>query len=46
MYKGLDFANRGGKDYEFGEIAGLLEAGWTQRDYESAKGTEEKTFEE
>jgi len=25
----LDFSKRGGKDYEFDEIPGLLEAGWT-----------------
>lgn len=46
VYKALNYAHRGGKDYEFAEIAGLLEGGWTQGDYEMAKGTEEKTFEE
>ena len=29
VYKALDFSKRGGKDYEFDEIPGLLEAGWT-----------------
>jgi len=46
VYKALDFTKRGGKDYEFDEIPGLLEAGWTLKEYEQAKGTEEKTFEE
>jgi len=42
----LDFSKKGAQDFEFAEINGLLEAGWTQKDYEEAKGTEEKTFEE
>ena len=46
VYPPLNFSNRNGADYEFSEIAGLLQAGWTQADYEAAKGTEEKTFEE
>ena len=46
VYKALDFSKRGGKDYEFSEVPGLVESGWTLPDYESAKGTEEKTFEE
>ena len=46
VYKALDFSTRGGKDFEFHEVPGLIEAGWTVLQYESAKGTEEKTFEE
>ena len=46
VYKSLDFSKRGGKDFEFSEVPGLVESGWTLLDYESAKGTEEKTFEE
>lgn len=46
MFKALDIGKRGGIDYEFGDIPGLIEAGWTQADYEAAKETEEKTFEE
>lgn len=46
VYPPLNFSNRNGADYEFSEIAGLLQAGWTQGDYEAAKGTEEKSFEE
>jgi histone acetyltransferase len=42
----LDFQARGGNDFEFVEIPGLLEAGWTQQGYNEAKGTEEKSFEE
>lgn len=46
VYAPLDFSKREGRDYEFDEVSGLLEAGWTKKDYEEAKGTEEKTFEE
>jgi len=46
IYDALDFSKKGGNDYDFNEIKGLLEAGWNQKDYEEAKGTEEKTFEE
>ena len=46
IYKALDFSRRGANDFEFNEIEGLIEAGWTQRAYNEAKGTEEKTFEE
>jgi histone acetyltransferase len=46
IYDALDFSKKGGNDYDFNEIQGLIEAGWTQKDYEEAKGTEEKTFEE
>lgn len=46
IHPALDFSNKGGKDFEFPEISGLLQAGWTQKEYEEAKGTEEKTFEE
>ena len=46
IYEALDFNKKGEQDYEFSEINGLVEAGWTQKDYEEAKGTEEKTFEE
>lgn len=35
-----------GKDIEFTEIEGLLESGWTMKDYNEAKGTEQKTFDE
>jgi hypothetical protein len=42
----LDFSKKGGLDFEFDEIKGLMEAGWTQKAYEEAKGTEEKSFEE
>ena len=43
QFAGPEFA---GKDYDFNEICGLLEAGWTKTDYEAAKGTEEKSFEQ
>ena len=46
VYKQLNFGKRAGQDFEFSEIPGLVESGWTLQDYESAKGTEEKTFEE
>lgn len=48
IYAQLDFVGPefAGKDYDFNEIQGLLEAGWTKKDYESAKGTEEKSFEQ
>ena len=46
IHPSLEFANRAGKDYDFPEISGLLEAGWTQQLYEEARGSEEKTFEE
>lgn len=46
VHNALDFTKKGAQDFEFNEIAGLLEAGWTQKDYEEAKGTEEKTFEQ
>jgi histone acetyltransferase len=46
IYPPLDFQANGGKDFDFQDIAGLLEAGWTKRTYETAKGTEEKSFEE
>ena len=46
IYPALDFSKKGEQDFEFSEIPGLIEAGWTQKDYEEAKGTEEKTFEE
>ena len=46
VFRGLDISKRGGRDYEFNEIPGLIEAGWTQADYEAVKETEEKTFEE
>lgn len=46
IHAALDFSKKGAQDFEFNEISGLLEAGWTQKDYEEAKGTEEKTFEE
>jgi histone acetyltransferase len=42
----LDFSRKGASDFEFNEIPGLVEAGWTKKDYDEAKGTEEKTFEE
>lgn len=29
----LDFNNRGGKDYEFTEVPGLSESGWTLYEY-------------
>lgn len=29
IYSALEFSNRAGKDYEFSEISGLMEAGWT-----------------
>lgn len=44
--KGLDINKRGGRDYEFDEIPGLMQAGWTKHAYEVVKETEEKTFEE
>ena len=34
-----------GENFEFHNIPGLKEAGWTKKAYEEAKGTEEKTFE-
>lgn len=43
QFAGPEFA---GKDYDFNEICGLLEAGWTKTEYEAAKGTEEKSFEQ
>lgn len=46
IYEALDFSNKGGQDFEFQEILGLMEAGWTKKEYEEAKGTEEKTFSE
>lgn len=46
VFKSLDLAKRGGNDYEFNDIPGLIEAGWTQKEYEQVKETEEKTFEE
>lgn len=46
IHSPLDFAKKGGNDFEFQEIPGLVEAGWTLKDYNEAKGTEEKTFEE
>ena len=46
VFKGLDLKENGGKDFEFDEIAGLLEAGWTKEDYEAVKAQEEKTFED
>jgi histone acetyltransferase len=46
VYPALDFAEKNAdKEYDFNEIMGLLEAGWTKKDYEAAKGTEEKSFE-
>jgi len=33
-------------EFDFDEIPGLKEAGWTQQAYEQAKEGEEKTFEE
>ena len=47
IYPVLDFATKRDQDFsfEFHEIPGLLEAGWTKKDYEEVKGSEEKTFE-
>jgi len=45
IYNELDFVQKGEENFEFNEVSGLLEAGWTQTEYDSAKGTEEKTFE-
>lgn len=44
-YRALNFSQRKGKDFEFHEIPGILESGWTLKEYQMAKGTEEKTFE-
>ena len=52
LSKFLTYAHQNGikqlhvsREYDFNEIMGLLEAGWTKKDYEAAKGTEEKSFE-
>ena len=34
VYKALDFSKRGGKNFEFSEVSGLVESGWTLLDYE------------
>lgn len=46
IYPALDFNKMKGEDYQFNQIGGLEPAGWTEQDYDQAKGTEEKTFEE
>jgi histone acetyltransferase len=46
VHSPLDFRNKGREDFSFAEITGLEPAGWTQKEYDEAKGTEEKTFEE
>lgn len=43
-YKGLDFTNK--SEYQFHEIEGLREAGWTLFQYEKAKDADEKSFEQ
>ncbi|CDW81357.1 histone acetyltransferase gcn5-like [Stylonychia lemnae] len=43
--EGLRF-DQGKAHYEFDEIFGLKEAGWTQKAYELAKAAEERTFQE
>ena len=45
VHEALQFEQRE-RDFEFHEINGLLQAGWTKHDYEIVKGTEEKSFEE
>jgi hypothetical protein len=44
VYPGLTFEN--GIGYDFDEVPGLKEAGWTQRTYQEAREGEEKTFEQ
>jgi len=34
IYPALDFSTRDGKDFEFSEIPGLVEAGWTKKLYD------------
>ena len=42
----LDFINRDGKDYEFREVPGLSESGWTLYEYKKTSGEGEKSFED
>ena len=44
VYPGLRFDE--GREYQFEEVPGLKEAGWSARTYEQAKEGEEKTFEQ
>lgn len=43
IYKGLDFSSK--SSYEFNEIPGLKEAGWTEEDYKNSI-EDDKSFEE
>lgn len=46
VHPGLKWAEEEKRDeFEFDEIPGLREAGWTKKSYELAKEGEEKTFE-
>jgi hypothetical protein len=44
IYPGLQFSE-GKREYQFEEIPGLREAGWTAKTYDKARESEEKTFE-
>ena len=48
IYPALDFTTKVNQDFsfDFNEIPGVLEAGWTKKVYEEVKGSEEKTFEQ
>ena len=48
IYPALDFSTKVNQDFsfDFSEILGLAEAGWTKKEYEEVKGSEEKTFEQ
>lgn len=48
VHPSLNFASKANQDFsfDFNEVSGLLEAGWTKKVYEEVKGSEEKTFEQ